>query len=39
MSYLRGGHGVYFGVLLGLLAVSASGNLSQTEMQVTLEAS
>ncbi|MFO0913780.1 MAG: hypothetical protein U0795_12545 [Pirellulales bacterium] len=39
ISYLLGSHGVYFGILLGLLALSAFENLNETEMRVTQEAS
>lgn len=37
VAYLLGAHGVYFGILLGLLSVAAYGNYSATEALVTEE--
>jgi hypothetical protein len=37
VAYLLGAHGVYFGILLGLLSVAAYGNFSATESLVTEE--
>jgi hypothetical protein len=37
VAYLLGAHGVYFGILLGLLSVAAYGNYSATESLVTEE--
>jgi hypothetical protein len=39
VGYLLGAHGVYFGILLGLLAVSAYQNFSQVDAIVALESS
>src|SRR5262249_38566696 len=37
VAYLLGAHGVYFGILLGLLSVAAYGNYADTESLVTEE--
>ena len=39
VSCLLGSHGTFFGILLGLLALSAYQNLSETDKTVTVEAS
>ncbi len=39
ISYLLGSHGVYFGILLGLLALSAYQNFTDTDKLVSQEAS
>jgi len=39
VSYLLGSHGVYFGILLGLLALAAFDNFGRTQAQVAEEAS
>jgi hypothetical protein len=38
ISYLLGAHGVYFGILLGLLSLAAYENFNKAETQVTQEA-
>lgn len=38
ISYLLGAHGVYFGILLGLLSLAAYENFTKAETQVTQEA-
>ncbi|MBY0586869.1 DUF4239 domain-containing protein [bacterium] len=37
VSYMLGSHGVYFGILIGLLALSAYDNLNSAQVQVTIE--
>jgi hypothetical protein len=37
VAYLLGAHGVYFGILLGLLSVAAYGNFAATESLVADE--
>jgi hypothetical protein len=39
VGYLLGAHGVYFGILLGLLAVSAYQNFTQSDTIVAVESS